>query len=210
MTASDGKDGHASLQNFVDLRNQSIASTFGPTTFAEYPGAVPAVSRVLSATVTIQAGGEALEEVHRITNSVYADFRHVPDLIWDVQYEPLPKAYRDRGFARSGGNVMGLNSTDDDLVIVFLMPLWKDEIYDDEVYRAVRTWLDGVDEYINVHDVGYPFQYLNYAAPFQDPLASYGVTNFRFLKDVARKYDPDGFFPRAVSGGFRLRDEDDF
>ncbi|KXS97001.1 hypothetical protein AC578_1885 [Pseudocercospora eumusae] len=205
ITAGDGKaDGHPSLRPLVEMQNQSIASTYGPTTFAEYPGAVPPVSRVLFATVTIKAGLRVLEEVHRITIQVYKDFSHIPDLIWDVQYEPMPKAYRDRGYARSGGNVMALNYTDEDLVIVFLMPLWQEAVYDDEVYQAVQTWLDRVYEYINVNDVGYPFQYINYAAPFQDPLASYGAPNLQFMRNVAKKDDPDELFQRALPGGFKL------
>lgn len=75
-----------------------------------------------------------------------------------------------------------------------------------QVSRAVQTWLDAVQEYLNVNDVGYPFEYLNYAAPFQDPLGSYGAHNLQFLRDVAGRYDPDGFFREALPGGFKLRE----
>lgn len=48
------------------------------------------------------------------------------------------------------------------------------------------------------------FQYLNYAAPFQTPLESYGEENLRFLRAVSEKYDPKGVFQKRVPGGFKL------
>lgn len=79
-----------------------------------------------------------------------------------------------------------------------------DARFDNEVNSAVQKWLTLVQTYIAVHDVGYPFEYLNYAAPFQNPLASYGAHNLQFLKEVSKKYDPDQIFQRLVPGGFKL------
>lgn len=45
---------------------------------------------------------------------------------------------------------------------------------------------------------------LNYAAPSQDPLGSYGVENLAFMRGVASKYDPEGFWQQRVPGGFKL------
>lgn len=46
--------------------------------------------------------------------------------------------------------------------------------------------------------------YLNYAELSQDPLGSYGAKNVAFMKEIAEKYDPEGFFQRRVPGGFKL------
>lgn len=48
------------------------------------------------------------------------------------------------------------------------------------------------------------FEYLNYAHPSQRPLESYGIENFERLKEVSRKFDPEGVFQRLVPGGFKL------
>jgi len=48
------------------------------------------------------------------------------------------------------------------------------------------------------------FQYINYADPSQKPIASYGVENVEFLRQVSRKYDPEGVWQRQVPGGFKL------
>lgn len=48
------------------------------------------------------------------------------------------------------------------------------------------------------------FVYLNYAEGQQDPLGGYGKENVDFLRDVAQRYDPDGWWQRRVPGGFKL------
>ncbi|KAI5356987.1 Putative FAD-binding domain, PCMH-type, FAD-binding, type PCMH, subdomain 2 [Septoria linicola] len=184
-----------------------LLNNTGWTTFADFSNNIPPVSRVTFATTTFQpayiASVPVIHQIHQITQDVYNNFSHIPNFTWDVQYEPLPRVYLDRRAMR-GGNVMGLDYTDKDLVIAFLMPLWEDAQFDDEVDRAIHTWLDRVHEFINIHDVGYPFEYLNYAAPFQEPFASYGSKSLRFLKDVSKRYDPEQVFQRLVPGGFKL------
>ena len=93
-----------------------------------------------------------------------------------------------------------------------LTTIRKDAQYDDEVNEALRTWNDRIQEWFKwYHDfngpdfhVGDPFQYLNYAAPFQDPFASYGEKNLQLLREVSKKYDPDQVFQKLVPGGFKL------
>lgn len=46
--------------------------------------------------------------------------------------------------------------------------------------------------------------YLNYADPSQDPFASYGEENLRFMKKVAAEYDAPGVFQTLCPGGFKL------
>jgi hypothetical protein len=48
------------------------------------------------------------------------------------------------------------------------------------------------------------FLYMNYAHPEQDVISSYGEDNLEFLKSTAQKYDPEGFFQRRVTGGWKV------
>lgn len=45
---------------------------------------------------------------------------------------------------------------------------------------------------------------MNHAAYKQDPIASYGFENQMFLKDTARRYDPDAVFQKLMVGGCKL------
>ncbi|KAK3659757.1 hypothetical protein LTR56_001121 [Elasticomyces elasticus] len=50
------------------------------------------------------------------------------------------------------------------------------------------------------------YLYLNYAAPWQRPIAGYGAASVANLKAVSKKYDPKGVFQVQVPGGFKLSD----
>lgn len=48
------------------------------------------------------------------------------------------------------------------------------------------------------------WRYLNYVDQSQDPLASYGVENVKFMKEVAAKYDSEGLFQGRVRSGWKV------
>jgi hypothetical protein len=49
---------------------------------------------------------------------------------------------------------------------------------------------------------------LNYCAEWQRPFESYGEENWQFLKEMSKKYDPEGLFQKGCVGGFKLDVED--
>lgn len=83
-------------------------------------------------------------------------------------------------------------------------PHWKDAKYDGVLYHAAQQWVSSVRDYTTLLGMDHPFEFLNNAAPFQDPLGSYGSANLHFMKHVAEKYDPDQVFQTLVPGGFKL------
>lgn len=48
------------------------------------------------------------------------------------------------------------------------------------------------------------YEYLNYAAGWQNPIAGYGESVRRELQGVSRRFDPRGVFQRLVPGGFKV------
>lgn len=88
--------------------------------------------------------------------------------------------------------------------MVRLNPHWQDAQYDAQVYAAAQRWVSSVQEYTTVLGLEHPYRFLNNAAPFQDPLGSYGADSLQFMRDVARKYDPDRVFQTLLPGGFKL------
>lgn len=85
------------------------------------------------------------------------------------------------------------------------MPLWQDAKYDADVNKASEKWVKEVQRVTNELGKGHPFEFANYAAGFQDVMASYGPANHQFLKEVAKSYDPRGLFQKAVPGGYKLK-----
>lgn len=70
------------------------------------------------------------------------------------------------------------------------------------VQAAMRKIVDTVDEVAKKNGSYLPFRYANYAAPDQDPLASYGEKNLSRLREIAETYDPEGVFQVLQNGGW--------
>lgn len=69
---------------------------------------------------------------------------------------------------------------------------------------ARRRFVDELEAVSKKHNTYHPFLYINYAAPFQDPICGYGAESVAFLKETASKYDPNGVFQTLMPGGFKL------
>jgi FAD/FMN-containing dehydrogenase len=155
------------------------------------------------------------------TNSLPA-IENVAGMIWSISLEPLPPAIYLRA-ARSappngewGKNCMGLDAENNNnnnnnktsskaLVITLLSATWADAADDEKVEKAAREMMDGIERDAKAQGAWHPFVYLNYAAPWQDPIASYGEDAVRRLQEVRKRVDPKGVFTKLAPGGFKIR-----
>lgn len=82
--------------------------------------------------------------------------------------------------------------------------MWTDEADDTKVEKTARKML--VDIETKAKELGEydPFVYANYAAPWQDPIASYGKESIERLKMVRERVDPRRVFTHRVTGAFKL------
>ena len=104
------------------------------------------------------------------------------------------------------GNALGLEDVDDPLVLCLLSVTWT-QAQDDAIINSVtQTLIEKIDQATSAAGAFHGFKYLNYAAPFQDPITSYGPASKAQLRAVSKKYDPEGFFQIGVPGGFKLFD----
>lgn len=87
---------------------------------------------------------------------------------------------------------------------MLLSALWPNFASNAVVDRISREALVKIESRARAKGLLQKFQYLNYAAPYQKPLASYGAGNLAFLKEVSKRYDPEGVFQTRVPGGFKL------
>jgi hypothetical protein len=76
--------------------------------------------------------------------------------------------------------------------------------YDGRMNKAAKTWVHQVSTIARDLGTDDEFLYHNFAGGFQNPLSTYGRDNLRFMRSVARKYDPDGLFQIQMPGGFKL------
>jgi FAD/FMN-containing dehydrogenase len=215
---TDATGDHAALEPFFEMEPK-LLNQVQTTPIADYATSIPAVSRVLMTDATFVNDHETIKGVYNITIEIMKTVSHVPDLTWDFQFEPLSRHTIEASLVR-GGNVMGVDSLEEDLLgmyssfywygryadfpVVFIMPLWLDAKYDADVHAASEKWYKAIKEYTASVGKGHYFEFANYAAWFQNPMASYGAENLEFLREVSRKYDPSGLFQKAVKGGYKL------
>jgi hypothetical protein len=87
---------------------------------------------------------------------------------------------------------------------MLLSALWPDSASDLEVEQVSQQAMSTIESRAKAKGLLRKFQYLNYAASYQTPLASYSAGNFEFLKRVSSKYDSLALFQNRVPGGFKL------
>lgn len=155
------------------------------------------------ATVAFVNDMQTLSHVHELTVELYKTVRHVQDMEWLFAYEPLPQLFTEHSASR-GGNMLGLNRTTDDLILMQLAPRWNSASDDDIMYETAKQWVKQVQCYTQSVGKASDYLYLNYADGFQDPIAAYGEDSVKFLQHISQKYDKQGVFQRAVKGGFKI------
>ena len=121
---TDGTGDHAALEPFFQMEPK-ILNQVQTTSIANYASSVPAVSRVLMTDATFVNDYETIKGVYNITIEIMKTVSHVPDLTWDFQFEPLSRHTIEASLAR-GGNVMGLDSLEEDLLGRWLVLLGFD------------------------------------------------------------------------------------
>ncbi|KAI8950403.1 putative oxidoreductase [Xylaria longipes] len=170
----------------IDLGNQQIYNT-----------------RQLWATNTMISTEAAINATYLRFNESLQAYKSVPNITLGYTLEPFPPAL----YARHGDmNPFGLGTNkNQSLLVVSFSASWTDPADDEQVEEATRALINAIDN--DNHRLGTynPFQYLNYAAPWQDPIASYGEESVERLHEVAREVDPKGVFTHQVPGGFKIR-----
>jgi hypothetical protein len=102
------------------------------------------------------------------------------------------------------GNALGLEDIHDPLVLCLLSVTWTRAEDDATVNSVTQALIETIDQNTKAARLFHRFKYLSYAAPFQDPIGSYGPASKENLQAVSKKYDPEGFFQTGVPGGFKL------
>lgn len=127
--------------------------------------------------------------------------KSAPGLIFAATYEPYPVSLLKVG---SGRNSLGLSVEGGPLVLFLLYASWTNREDDDKVIEASKKVLEIIKK--EAEDLGQlsPYTYMNYAFPGQDPISSYGSEVKEELVAVSKKYDPHGFFQKAVREGFKI------
>ncbi|RAK99589.1 FAD-binding oxidoreductase [Aspergillus ibericus CBS 121593] len=168
---------------------------------AEQGAFSPNGKRQLMVVTTYVPSLPMLNATYRHWNTSLAELHGVPGIIWSVSLEPVPPSIYARA-ARE--NSLGLSDASGTLMVALLSATWDDAADDAQVEKVARELFTAIESDAHRLDAYHPFVYLNYAAPWQDPIGSYGEASVDRLRRVARDVDPKGVFTADVPGGFKI------
>ncbi|KAJ4992468.1 FAD binding domain-containing protein [Stagonosporopsis vannaccii] len=103
-----------------------------------------------------------------------------------------------------GGNALGLSATDGPLMNGLVALRWSDAADDSRLNKFAAAVKDRTVAAAKAKGKDVPYLYMNYASPWQDPVASYGAANKARLQRISKKYDPTAVFERLQPGYFKL------
>ncbi|KAJ2983270.1 hypothetical protein NQ176_g812 [Zarea fungicola] len=160
-------------------------------------------SNTLFATATFKPSLQLMLEMFDIMDKYFSAFTAPSGSVqWVVGFEPLVAGLiqPSRGVQ---ANLFGLDSKNIGFILL-LSPTWSDAASTDAVQEAAREVLGLLETHAESRGLLQKFQYLNYAAPYQQPLESFGGNKLQFLRKVSSKYDSGRVFQDQVPGGFKL------
>ncbi|CAH0022125.1 unnamed protein product [Clonostachys rhizophaga] len=152
------------------------------------------------ATITLKPCVENIQKMFDTLNDTIYSFEPEGGVTWSIALEPLVAAMLPSSGDR---DILGLERAYPGF-IVLISALWPNSTANSEVEAKARSVLSTWEADAQSRGLLQDFQYLNYAAPHQRPLHSYGKDRLDFLKLTSEKYDPPRIFQKNV-GGFKLQ-----
>lgn len=144
-----------------------------------------------------------MADVFNLADATAKQLLTVAGLIYTMSFQPLPQALYSKS-AATGGNVLGLDRSNDDLVNLLFTLSWRLPLDNSRVETALKTLEGSITSLAKQQGIFNEFIYLNYGAEWQDPIKGYGDANVQYLREQSRRYDPSGVFQKAMPGGFKL------
>jgi hypothetical protein len=152
---------------------------------------------------TIKADAATLKAIVEIYTTALEPIKSIDGLVCSLTVQPYPLSLLHKS-AELGGNSLRLSPESGPLVSLLLLAYRAKKDDDEKLLAAQKDTLNKIRDEAVKRNVHVPFEFLDYAFSQQDPVGSYGVENRERLRDVSRKYDPEGVFQKLVPGGFKL------
>ncbi|TRX90561.1 hypothetical protein FHL15_008534 [Xylaria flabelliformis] len=182
----------------------TLANTLGITNASQLaiPGKSVTGQRSYWATNTMVSSAEAISATYLRFNESIPTFKSIANISFGYTIEPLPPALYAR---HADTNALGLGKNNQSLLIGLFFASWTDPADDEQVSKASLGLVKAIENDSRRLNAYIPFKYLNYAASWQDPIASYGAESVGRMRKVAKEVDPHGVFTHQVPGGFKLK-----
>lgn len=147
------------------------------------------------ATITFRPNKQTLEFACSLFKQIAVEMVGIAQSTLEIHFLPRYFKLKDDCYGLAGTGP---------LVCAVIAFTTNDGEHNGAILQAQERYISQIAEEAKRHNVDHPFLYMNYAAKFQDVIASYGADNVEFLRGVAAAYDPDQVFQRLLPGPFKL------
>jgi FAD/FMN-containing dehydrogenase len=135
------------------------------------------------------------EEIKAITNAA--------NLTAAISFQVITEPILEK-MATRGDNPLGLSATDGPIMNLLIALRWMDTTDDSRLNQFALKVKDRAVAAAKATGKHKDYLYMNYASPWQDPVAGYGAANKAKLQQISKKYDPSGVFEKLQPGYFKL------
>ncbi|EUC42951.1 hypothetical protein COCMIDRAFT_102147 [Bipolaris oryzae ATCC 44560] len=145
---------------------------------------------------------EIIDRLVDITFETGDKLAHVPGMI-PVQTIQVVTESQLKHMEKNGGNALGLSVSDGPFLLLLQSFGWMNPEDDELVLKTAADMVAQIKKVSKDLGVAHDYIYMNYASQFQDVIAGYGESAKK-LRDIARKYDPEGVFQTLQPGYHKL------
>jgi hypothetical protein len=172
-------------------------------------------ARVMYKSVTFKLNGEFLNTVVDMWYKNVESMRHIHGVMNSLVFIALPvgmlETSRDTSAAlgvspdpKPATNAQGLRPEDGPLTVMEICLKWRDAADDAFMAETGTQFLQDVARAAAEKGLEHRYIFPNYAGPDEQVMQSYGADRLAVLKQVASKWDQDGFFQDRVVGGYKI------
>ncbi|KAF7870215.1 uncharacterized protein EAF02_009405 [Botrytis sinoallii] len=134
---------------------------------------------------------------------LFPPFNHSPILPGHYHLNQFPVNIPAKS-ASAGGNLLGVTPADGPLIVALLTATWGNIADDTVVDNTAKNMFDTIDAYAKASGFYNDWQYLNYAANWQDPIDGYGAVNKAKLQAASKSMIRWVFFRRGLREGLNF------
>ncbi|KAK0887277.1 hypothetical protein LTR02_017375, partial [Friedmanniomyces endolithicus] len=116
-----------------------------------------------------------------------------PNIACRLSFQPVPTIITLKA-ATHGGNSLGLTAADGSLFNILLTVSWDTRAEDALIDQQAKALFDQSETMAKQMGLYNEYLYLNYAAPWPDPISGYVAPVEAQLQAVSKMYDPRGVF----------------
>jgi hypothetical protein len=158
------------------------------------------------ATTTFEPTDAMIHGAFEVFNASVVGVKNISGLTWSLSMEMVPEGQYQR---KADSNSLGMMNRKGTRAVVLLTAGWQKEEDNAHIYAAAAALVSAIEEKARSLDAYDPYLYLNYAAPWQNPIASYGDDKVQSLRALRSRVDPTAFFTKRVPGGFKIPGDDE-